>query len=51
MSQIDTKEMCARAHEHGEDDASQGRAYIPHLYEDSEVQGYYQRGWQDANNR
>ena len=44
-------EPLARAYEHGQDDASEGRAYIPHLYSDTEAQAAYQKGWKDITER
>ena len=51
MSHTDTQEMCDRAYEHGQDDSTDGRAYIPHLYGEypPEVQGAYQRGFSSAS--
>ena len=44
-------ELLVRAYEHGQDDASEGRPYIPHLYSDVEAQAAYQKGWKDITGR
>ena len=44
-------ELLVRAYEHGQDDASEGRPYIPHLYSDTEAQAAYQKGWKDITER
>ena len=48
MNYHDPSEMAERAYEHGQDDAAEGRLYIPHLYVDQSIQSAYLRGYRDA---
>ena len=41
------KEELSKAYEHGLDDASMSRPYVPHLYEDAHLQAAYQKGYED----
>ena len=53
MTYNDPKEMAERAYEHGQDDAAEGRSYIPCLYTEygDEIQAAYQRGYDETANQ